>query len=297
MIQLHHEQWKARDVLQMKWALKIIAKLIIARLPVPYSFWRSLSVFRHGSMDSTDYPVKIFNLHLKRAFPDGLPSDAVMLELGPGDSLASALLGYASGASMTYLVDVGSFARKDVAFYQTLAADLSNRGLQCPDLSDALTFNDILQASNASYLANGLSSLRMIPSESIDFVWSHSVLEHVRKDELPEVLFELHRILKPGGLSSHNIDYQDHLAYSLNNLRFSEKLWESNFFAKSGFYTNRVPAIRLHRMLQEAGFKILHEEFGKWDKLPVLRRTLHSDFTKFTDEELCNRTSHVLLKR
>ena len=280
----------------MKWAIKIIAKLIIARLPLPYSFWRSLSVFRHGSMDSTEYPVKIFNLHLKRAFPDGLPSDAVILELGPGDSLASALLGYASGASKTYLVDVGSFARKDVAFYQTLAADLCNRGLQCPDLSDALSFDDILQASNASYLTNGLSSLRTIPSESVDFVWSHSVLEHVRKDELTAAFNELRRILKPGGLSSHNIDYQDHLSFSLNNLRFSEKLWESSFFANSGFYTNRVPAIRLHRMLKEASFKILHEEFGKWPALPIPRSALHSDFTKFTDKELCNRTSHVLLK-
>lgn len=295
MILLQHERWNTGDN-KMKWAIKIIIKLIITRLPLPYSFWRSLNVFRHGSMDSMNYPVKIFNLHLKRAFPDGLPSDAVLLELGPGDSLASALLGYASGASKTYLVDVYSFARKDVAFYQTLAADLCNRGLQCPNLSGALSFDDILQASNARYLTDGLASLCAIPSESVDFVWSHSVLEHIRKDELPDVLFELRRILKPGGFSSHNIDYQDHLDYSLNNLRFSEKLWESDFFAKSGFYTNRAPAIRLHGMLKEAGFKILHEEFGKWPELPIPRRSLHADFTKFTDEELCNRTSHVLLQ-
>jgi len=280
----------------MKWALKIIAKLIIARLPMPYSFWRSLSVFRHGSMDSTEYSVKIFNLHLKRAFPDGLPSDAVILELGPGDSLASALLGYASGASKTYLVDVDSFARKDVAFYRALAADLCNRGLQCPDLSGVMSFDDILESSNARYLTDGLSSLRTIPSDSVDFIWSHSVLEHVRKDELVSVLGELQRILKPGGLSSHNVDYQDHLAYSLNNLRFPEQLWESGFFAKSGFYTNRIPAIWLHRMLQEAGFKILCEEFGKWPELPIPRHALHRDFKKFTDDELCNRTSHILLQ-
>jgi hypothetical protein len=27
----------------------------------------------------------------------------------------------------------------------------------------------------------------------------------------------------------------------LNNLRFSERIWESEFMAKSGFYTNRIP--------------------------------------------------------
>jgi SAM-dependent methyltransferase len=281
----------------MKWAFKIIAKIIFSRLPLPYSFWRSLSLFRHGSMDSSEYPVKIFNLHLKRAFPHGLPFGAVILELGPGDSLASALMGYASGALKTYLVDVGSFARNDVTFYQTLATDLCNKGLQCPDISDAFSLDDILQASNAIYLTNGLSSLRMIPSDSVDFVWSHSVLEHVRKDELAAALVELQRILKPGSRSSHNIDFQDHLAHSLNNLRFSELLWESNLFAKSGFYTNRVPAIQMHKMFQEIGLKILSEEFGKWDELPIHRRSLHADFTKYTDEELCNRTSHVLLQK
>jgi len=280
----------------MKWALKIIAKLIIARLPVPYSFWRSISLFRHGCMDSTGYPVKIFSLHLKRAFPDRLPSGAIILELGPGDSVASALLGYANGASKTYLVDVGNFVRKDVVFYQTLAAEISNTGLHSPDLSSAMTIDDILEASNARYLTDGLASLRTIPSRSVDYIWSHSVLEHVRKEELASVLAELQRILKPGSRSSHNVDYQDHLAHSLNNLRFSEQLWESSLFANSGFYTNRVPAIQLHKMLQEAGFKILHEEFGKWPVLPISRCALHSDFTKFTDEELCNRTSHVLLQ-
>ena len=31
------------------------------------------------------------------------------------------------------------------------------------------------------------------------------------------------RILKSNGLASHSIDFQDHLDYGLNNLRFSEK--------------------------------------------------------------------------
>ena len=37
-------------------------------------------------------------------------------------------------------------------------------------------------------------------------------------------------------------------------------------------------------MLQEAGFKILREDYGKWDELPIPRRTLHADFTKYTDK-------------
>lgn len=280
----------------MKWAFKIIAKLLIAKLPVPYAFWKSIGVFRHGRMDSADYPIKIFNLHMNRAFPLGLPRGSVILELGPGDSIASALLGFASGAQLTYLVDVGSFARKDVAFYRALAAEMARKGFLAPDLTAAKSLEDILQACNAQYLTEGIFSLCTIPSKSVNFLWSHSVLEHVHKRELGTLFGELRRILKPGALSSHNVDYQDHLDFSLNNLRFSEKLWESPFFGKSGFYTNRVPAVRLHKLFREVGFEILQEAFGKWPALPIPRSSMHRDFQAFTDEELLNRTSHVLLK-
>lgn len=248
-------------------------------------------------MDSAKYPIKLFALHADRAFPHGLPDNCVILELGPGDSVASALLGFANGAQQTYLVDVDSFAREEVAFYRSLAQEMVANGMLAPDISAAKTFKDILDACHAKYLIDGLSSLHTIPSQSVDFIWSHSVLEHVRKHELVDVLRELRRILKPGAYSSHNIDYQDHLDHALNNLRFSEKLWESDFFTKSGFYTNRVPAVSLHKMFRESGFEILHEEFGKWPTLPTPRGAMHQDFRIFCDEDLCNRTSHVLLRK
>jgi SAM-dependent methyltransferase len=280
----------------MKWALKIGAKLLLARLPVSYGFWKSIGVFQHGRMDSADYPVKIFRLHVERAYPQGLPPQSVILELGPGDSIASAIIGCAYGVKRAYLVDVGNFANKDVSFYRLLAADMKKRGLNAPDLSSAASFEDILRICNAEYLTNGITGLRQIPSGSIDFIWSHSVLEHVRKNEFEAVLQELKRVLKPGSLSSHNIDFQDHLDGALNNLRFSERVWESSFFAKSGFYTNRIPAVRMHGMFKTAGFEIIQEAFGRWPSLPTPRSAIHADFQQYGDEELINRTSHVLLK-
>jgi SAM-dependent methyltransferase len=280
----------------MKWALKIAAKLLIARLPIPYGFWKSVGVFRHGHMDALDYPFKILNLHLQRAYPQGLPPGSVILELGPGDSIASAVIACAYGVKHTYLVDVGSFASRNVAFYQSVASNMRRRGMNVPDLAGAASFEDILHTCNAEYLTDGIQSLRKIPTESIDFVWSHSVLEHVRKNELERVLQELKRVLKPDALSSHNIDFQDHLDGTLNNLRFSDSVWESPFFAKSGFYTNRIPAITMHGMFKTAGFEIRQEGFGKWPALPTPRKSMHADYRTYRDEDLLNRTSHVLLK-
>lgn len=194
------------------------------------------------------------------------------------------------------MYDVGRYANEKVSFYQSFANDLTKMGIRAPDLSMTASFEGILDMCNAEYLTNGLSSLRKIPSNCVVFIWSHSVLEHIRKKDFVETLQELKRIMKPGSYASHNIDFQDHLDHSLNNLRFSEKVWESSFFAKSGFYTNRIPAIVMHRMFKLAGFQIIREGFGKWEKLPIRRSSMHPVFQCYQDEELINRTSHVLLK-
>ena len=101
----------------------------------------------------------------------------------------------------------------------------------------------------------------------------------------------MHRVLKPGGLISHNINYKDHLNESLNNLRFSENIWESSFFASSGFYTNRIPAVEMHKKFSNKGFKIIWEKYGYWQKLPIKRKHLNKKFRNYSDEDLKKCTS------
>jgi len=281
----------------MKWFLKISLKIIISRLPIPYEFWKSIGFFKHGSMDSCEYAIKIFNLHFKRAFPEHVPSSLKILELGPGDSIASAIIGYSYGVSKTFLVDIDNFATQDINFYKRLAILLKSKGLNPPDLSHVSSFNQLLHTSNAIYLPSGLTSLKSIEDNSIDYIWSHSVLEHVRKHEFFEVIKELRRITKYNGLNSHNIDFQDHLDYSLNNLRFGEKIWESSLFVRSGFYTNRIPAVKIHSIFRKIGFSVKKESFGKWPQLPIKRSKIHKDFDSYNDSELLNRTSYILLKK
>lgn len=280
----------------MKWALKIAAKIVLSRLPVPYGLWRAIGLFRHGRMDRTAYAMKIFRLHSSRAFAAGLPRGAAVLELGPGDSVASAVIAAAHGAGRVWLVDAGDFATKDVALYRQLAVDLGRLGLTAPNLASATSFAEVLLACNAVYLTRGLDSLCGMADASIDFAWSHSVLEHVRQHQLASTMRELHRVMKPGGLASHNVDYQDHLAGALHNLRFSRQLWESAMFADAGFYTNRVPALDMHRMFRQAGFALLEENFGRWDTLPIPRRALAAEFANYPDQHLLQRTSHALLQ-
>lgn len=104
----------------------------------------------------------------------------------------------------------------------------------------------------------------------------------------------MYRLIKPGGGISYNINYKDHLSESLNNLRFSKKIWESDLLANSGFYTNRVPSIKMHSMFKNVGFKIIHESFGKWNELPIPRSKISNEFKAFSDEDLKNCTSSFI---
>ncbi|MDO8264188.1 MAG: class I SAM-dependent methyltransferase [Gallionella sp.] len=280
----------------MKWLLKLSAKVVLSRLGIPYELWRKAGLFRHGQMDSYEYAVKIFQLHASRAFPQGDLSGKTVLEIGPGDSLASAVIGRALGAGRIILVDAGRFATVDFGFYRSLAAQLSACGYRSPDLAGVDTLQGMLSACQAEYLTSGVSSFSELGDATVDYAWSHSVLEHIPKSELPELMAQLRRVLRPEGVMSHNIDFQDHLDYSLNSLRFSEADWEAPLMRGAGFYTNRVRATEMHQLIRSAGFHIVEEEFGRWPALPMPRKKLHPDFRGLSDDELRIRTSYVLAR-
>ena len=50
----------------MPWWIKIILKIVFSRLPVNYSRWSKLSIFRHGSMDTPEYAFKVAEKHFNR---------------------------------------------------------------------------------------------------------------------------------------------------------------------------------------------------------------------------------------
>lgn len=280
------------------WFTKIILKVILSRLPINYSVWRRLNIFRHGQMESFDYAKSIFEGHFQDMSKFNPISDPSILEIGPGDSLFSMIFSRKYSTNKFYFLDVEDFANKDVRIYKNLIKKLINEGyLRKFEIKAKFSFDDLICFSNAKYMTSGLSDLKKLKNESIDYIFSHSVLEHVRLSELEELIFQMYRVIKPGGIISHNINYKDHLNESLNNLRFSEKIWESDLLANSGFYTNRVPAIKMHRLFKNIGFQILKESFGSWRQLPIPRSKISNDFISFTDKELSNCTSSFIAQK
>jgi predicted SAM-dependent methyltransferase len=277
------------------WWAKIGGKLVLSRLPLGYRFWQDLGLFRHGRMDSWRYAATVLEQHAARAGLQGRLKGARIVEIGPGDSVATALVAFSEGAS-AILVDAGRFASEQVAVYRRMCEQLSEAGRTAPDLGGANDLDEVINRSNAAYLTQGLQSLRRIETGSVDFIFSQAVLEHVRNDEFLETAKECRRILKPDGVCSHRIDLKDHLGGKLNNLRFSRRLWESDFFAKSGFYTNRIQYSEMLRMFAAAGFRVEVGAVNRWDVLPIDRARLAGEFRGIPDEELRVSGFDVLLR-
>lgn len=266
------------------WWGKIASKVILSRLPASYYLWKKLSLFEHGSMQKPADAYSVFKQHFDRIQP---PAGFTSLELGPGDSLFSAIVAKAFGGSSSYLVDTGDYAIKDIDSYKIMIDFLHEQGLAVdPTWTNWRSVSDVLDSCSAHYLTSGLSTLKSIPDNSVDFIWSQAVLEHIRRNEFLDVMKELRRIIKNTGYCSHMIDLKDHLGGNLNNLRFSEKIWESDFMVKSGFYTNRIRYSDMIDLFQEANFQITYCEIKKWDKLPTSRANLALPFKNMPDEEL-----------
>ena len=85
------------------------------------------------------------------------------------------------------------------------------------------------------------------------------------------------------------------MANGLNNLRFSEKFWESKFMSSSGFYTNRLRKSEMMEYFKKSGFNVTIMNETKWDKIPIDRSKLYGPFKSYSDDDLIISTFSVLL--
>ncbi len=180
-------------------------------------------------------------------------------------------------------MDNGNYENASLEFYHKLVTDLKSTSDKPGPKFD--TKEELFDLMHTKYLCNGLSSLKKIPSSSVDFIFSQAVLEHVFRDEFEAIMSEFWRILKPSGLMSHVFDFKDHIESSLNNLRFSSSFWESGLVRKSLAYTNRFRPSEIVDLISKSGFEQVSEDRDRWEKLPLEISKFHKDFKKFSSDD------------
>jgi SAM-dependent methyltransferase len=258
--ELVHQSEESENMIP--WYVKIPAKVVLSRLPVSGKAWQKLHLFRAGGMDSDQYARSIFDKHFGATGFSDLNNKTV-LEIGPGNGLLTGKYANELGAAKTWLID-------------------------SEPIADVEPFPDTV------YLTEGLKSFREVPDASVDFLFSNAVLEHIRLKEFLPLVMEMKRVLKPNGIGSHQIDFRDHLQYALNNLRFSERVWESDFMTKSGFYTNRIPWVKMQALLEEH-FSVYIKNRNFWPSLPTAQEKMSQPFRAMREEDLMTVDCHVVL--
>ena len=164
-------------------------------------------------------------------------SDAEILEIGPGAFLGVATLLITKGAKKVTAVDVSNFCDLENTEQFSLVIETAKQE-EWIKKDQHYSAEKILK--NLEYLVS--SSNIPVPDSSYDIVYSFHAGEHFRDPN--EVIAEMHRVLKPGGLCIHSIDLHDHIgSHRVNNwLKFLYyEPWAWNIMTSNrGCWTNRL---------------------------------------------------------
>jgi hypothetical protein len=128
------------------------------------------------------------------------------------------------------------------------------------------------------------SSAEIIQKESVDVVFSHSVLEHVV--DLDSTYRTLHLWLRPGGMMSHQIDLTSHGVSDVwNGYRgYSELLWKI-ILGKRPFLINRQPCSVHIDLMKKHGFEVVcHLKANRTDG--IQRSQLSSRWKNISNDDL-----------
>jgi SAM-dependent methyltransferase len=287
---------KYRMLNQERYIATRLAKNALRRLPgvarLNGAYYARLS----GSMHDPEMVSGVLAVHLRALIAGSSRVRGIhACELGPGNSLAQAFLLCLLGAGRVLGVDVRSFATYcDGEIYRSCVDKLDgwfeagrfpaevrpvDWRAEIPALLPARARAPILGDRIRYAVTDG----RALPveSESLDFVYSCSVLEHVK--DPGQAYAEQFRALRPGGLISHVIDVSDHFRPdSFDFLRYSDRLWRA-MQSHSGGSINRLRAQDHLDLIEAAGFEIVTLRRRQAEDSP---RQLAPRFRRYTSDEL-----------
>ena len=282
---------------------------------------------RHGvgATASAKYCYGVWLRHLIHAKNCGLSSiPATVAELGPGSSIGCGLAALLSGASRYFALDAVSMARVDenLRVFDELV-DLFRRRSGIPDenefpdiyppletcefpstvLDDDLVGEALnphrIQQIRDSISAGGMidyqapwSDPASIPAETVDFIFSQAVLEHV--DDLPGMYMCMNVWLKSGGYVSHTIDFRSHgLANAWNgHWTCSDALWKV-IRGRRQQLINRAPYSTHIDLLIANGFKVVAETV-KSSASAIRRSDLSRRFAGMRDTDFTTSSAFVV---
>lgn len=220
-------------------------------------------------------------------------------EMGPGEYLSHAFLEYQLGADKEILLEIADYAGIDSPVdLSKLKLDNNYRAVRALPILDLNEKMGVyLQKINALYNTNGFEGYRQVPDNSVDYVFSFAVLEHIRKRIFLDTMKETYRLMKSGGMAYHTVDYKDYFGGKKNQLRFRESVWEDDVHYRMDNYTNRIMCSEMCRIFQNIGFEIVSVKKTYFQKLPIRRIKMERCFSEISDEDLITESAVIILRK
>ncbi len=158
----------------------------------------------------------------------------------------------------------------------------------------ATNLDQLLASMRTEYHSPGDASATGLESDSVDFIISSNVLEHIPATILKAITEESFRILKPGGLYVHRFNPGDHYANddgsvtTANFLQFSSNTWKK--YGEGLAYHNRMRCSEFSDIFREVGFSsLIEKERVDPDAVKAIEdKTIevHDEFKRFSLEDL-----------
>lgn len=279
------------------YALKLINRIKERRLLGPYR-----GIGPGGGTGSEQYCYDVWLNHLTRLRANGWTSHPkVVAELGPGNSIGTGLAVLLSGSEKYFALDVVPYSQteRNLTVFEGITGLFHNRArnledvVPAPQLQESLREERLHEIRDAitkvNFKTSGISIYYFVPwnspevirQNSVDLIFSQSVLEHV--SDISAVYAAMYQWLKPGGFMSHLIDFGSHgKSIDWNGYwMYPEYLWK--LIGKE--YINRQPLSRHLEELERHGFRMIGKTITRTTE-GILRKHLAPRWKYLSDEDL-----------
>ncbi len=298
----------------MKWIIKAIVQKTISIFPQSHriNYWFQKNITKGVNLTDQLLVDKLNHLRKHAVTFQNINSQTpkTCLELGTGWYPIIPLGFYLLGSDNIYTIDITNLLKLDnlkLAIKKLIEFKNISDYIQVDDkrleelqqISNSnQTMDQILKRLNITYLVEDARKLNL-SSNSIDYIVSNNVLEHIKEEILIDILFEFKRIQSPNGMQSHFIDMSDHFSHmdssisNFNNLKFNKFIW--SLIDNSVQPQNRL-RINQYRKLVLNDYKILEEENRIGDKNALGKIRLAKPFNQFDKIDIAVTHSHLFLK-
>jgi SAM-dependent methyltransferase len=154
----------------------------------------------------------------------------------------------------------GEVATNATVFANHTPQEIARAKAVIATVAKAQTFEEIYEHLGFNYIVDPEGGLSSLENGVYDFIFSMDVLEHVRKESLEKSIESYYRVLRPGGLSIHQIGVDDHLTHydqsssKKQYLAYSESRWR-HMFQNDVQYFNRCSFDEFRTIFLRIGFE------------------------------------------